>query len=74
MKKNHVAIELDGPYWSGGYVAELHAVQSLLTDHSHRQLVALACVYWPEIAQHVEARKQLRRYPAFVLAVMLRQL
>ena len=74
LQPNRVMIELEGPYFGGEYVADLHAVSSLLTDYSHRQLVRYVMDCWPELTGTVESRKWLRRQPSFVLAIMLRQL
>lgn len=69
-----VKIHLTGETFSGDYVADLGAVSSLLTDSTHRQLVRLCCDYWPEMTRTAAERKELRRLPAFVLAVICRQL
>jgi hypothetical protein len=74
MKPNTVHVNIDSSHWGGDYVANIHAVSSLLTDTTARRRAHIAEAYWPEIWQHVEARKQFRRFPAFVQAIILRQL
>lgn len=73
LKPGRVHVNIDSSHWGGDYVADLWRVQSKLSL-THRQLVNECIELWPEISQHVEARKQLRRLPKFVLAIILTQI
>jgi hypothetical protein len=67
-----VRINLEGEHWSGEYVARMWQVRIGL-GRSAKGRAADAAAYWPEIWRHVDARKQFRRFPAFVQAVILNQ-
>jgi len=71
-KLETVSINLNSDHWGGEYVAPMWEVRIAL-GMTARQRAMYAADCWPEIWQHVEARKQFRRFPHFVQAVILKQ-
>jgi hypothetical protein len=73
LKPGYVQVHLDSATFGGYYLAQLWRVQSKLTGATHRKLVRDCIDSWPELTHTVEQRKELRRFPLFVLALILVQ-